>query len=66
MDKQRLLVEIMNKLQDDPFIKLPVDQKQSLDYEEMVINDLDDQKSRLLAFQSDPEVIYYLGIKGRE
>jgi hypothetical protein len=58
MDKQRLLVEIMNKLQDDPFVKLPVDQKQSLDYEEMVINDLDDQKSRLLAFQSDPEVSY--------
>jgi len=48
----------MNKLQDDPFVKLPVDQKQSLDYEEMVINDLDDQKSRLLAFQSDPEVSY--------
>jgi hypothetical protein len=58
MDKQRLLVEIMNKLQDDPFVKLPVDQKQSLDYEEMVINDLDDQKSRLLTFQSDPEVSY--------
>jgi hypothetical protein len=42
MDKQRILVEIMNNLKEDPFIKLPVDQKQSLDYEEMVINDLDD------------------------
>jgi hypothetical protein len=63
MDKQRLLVEIMNKLQDDPFVKLPVDQKQSLDYEEMVINDLDDQKNRLLAFQSDPEVSYLLGLQ---
>lgn len=53
----------MNKLQDDPFVKLPVDQKQSLDYEEMVINDLDDQKNRLLAFQSDPEVSYLLGLQ---
>ncbi len=32
----------MNKLQDDPYIKLPVDQKQNLEYDEMVINDLDD------------------------
>ena len=56
MEKIQKNIAILDQLSEDPVIRLPVDQKSTMEFDELVVNNLEDYKKRKIIFKNDPEV----------